>query len=127
MPVVTDLNFFTAQRHEPFDVKLVLLLDLRSLGLEYDDFAAFGQTEIVRDTVNENMIAGGFHEVHDEIAFAKMLLWKDARPLLKIVIRSEPKLIRLFCTVLVAYGDRLVVNENSKRFLRPNSDDFAVI
>src|SRR5579871_1098239 len=105
MPVVTDLNFFAAQGHEPFDVKLILGSNLGSFGFEYDDLAAFGGAEIVGDSINKNMITGGFHEVHDGIAFAKMLFWKDSRPLLKIVIGSEPKLIRLFCTVLVAYGD----------------------
>src|SRR6266567_5278623 len=48
---------FAVETNEPFDVKLILLLDTRARSRKDDDLAALGFSEVIRHPVNEQMIA----------------------------------------------------------------------
>src|ERR1051325_10630098 len=78
--VVVFLNgkSFTAEADEAFDVKLVLCGDARTSGREDDDVAALRFAEVIRQAVNEQMIAGLRLEAHD--LFTLMIAIADLQP-----------------------------------------------
>ena len=73
--VVTDLYLLTTQGHQSFDIELICrhtrMLDVS--GLENDDFPTCRSSEIVAQTVDEQMVACFHLHVDDFIALLELL------------------------------------------------------
>src|SRR5258706_10882194 len=98
VPVVVDLDAFTAKRDQPFDVILVrrqrVILVADAPSLENDDIATRRVPEIITHPIHEQMIAGGDLQPDNGIARLDLRRTRDVPAGIDLVAGAGEKIIR---------------------------------